>query len=405
MIDLSDHDSYADGFPHEVFRWLREHDPVHWHAPTDKTPDGDGFWVVSRYDGVMEVFRNAQVFSSDKGGERTAGGTTLKDERVAGKQLNFTDAPYHRTLRSLVNKGFTTRSMAKLEDQLTDLTHGLIDAWPDGEAFDFVHAFARELPLQAICLILGVPHQDRKELCDWVETGLEIKSDTILSGEYAIKIKEYARDLIAEKRRRPTDDILSTIVHAKLAEEDDRQLTGSELRSFFLVLFLAGSETTRSTFGIGLKALLEYPDQVQALRRDSGLMKSAAEEMVRWSSPSIYKRRTVTRDVEFGGRAFKAGDKVTVWEPSANRDEDVFTDPFRFDIARTPNKHVGFGFGAHVCLGAALARMELQIGFSTLLARTSEIEMTDRADWVANNRLLGLRSLPVRIKFGGSRHG
>lgn len=402
QVDLSDNTAFADGFPHATFNWLRENDPVHWHAPTAKSPDGEGFWVISRFDDIMEVFRTPEIFSSNTGGERTGGGTTLKDERAAGKVLNYTDDPQHRTLRQLVNKGFTTRAMNLLEANLRDRADALIDAFPEGEAFDFVQGFARELPLQAICMILGVPQADRTQLCDLIEQGLATDSPNVVAIEYIKQIQVYAREIIAEKRRNPADDILSTIVHARLADEGDRRLTDEELVNFFILLFPAGAETTRNAFGAGLRTLVEHPDQFSRLRREPALMRPAIEEIVRWTTPSIYKRRTVTRDTEFRGRPLKTGDKLTVWEMSANRDQAIFNDPFRFDIARTPNKHIGFGFGPHICLGAALARLELKIGLEQLLARISDFEVDGPPEWVPNNRLLGLKRLPLRIKFKGT---
>jgi cytochrome P450 len=387
-VDLSDNTAFGAGFPHDTFNWLRLHDPVHWHDPTSKSPDGEGFWVVSRYDDIMEVFR-------------TGGGTTLKDERAAGKVLNYTDDPQHRTLRQLVNKGFTTRALGVLENNLEERASTLIDAFPEGEDFDFIQAFARELPLQAICIILGVPQGDRTELCDLIEQGLATDSPNVVAIEYIKKIQTYARDIVAEKRRNPTDDILSTIVHATLADEGGRKLTEEELVNFFILLFPAGAETTRNSFGAGLRALIENPDQLARLRREPKLMRPAIEEIVRWTTPSIYKRRTVTRDAEFHGRNLKCGDKLTVWEMSANRDEGVFDSPFTFDISRSPNRHIGFGFGPHICLGAALARLELKVGLNILLERIANFEIKGPPAWVPNNRLLGLRQLPLQITFKG----
>ena len=365
-VDLSSDDSFRNGFPHDFFTWLRDNDPVHWHAPTDQTPDGEGFWVVSRHEDIMEVLRTPTLFSSNTGGARTGGGTTLKDERAAGKILNYSDDPHHKDLRGLVNKGFTAKAMGQLEDELRRRANALIDAFPDGEAFDFVPMFARELPTQAICIVLGVPQADRAALIEWIDRGLEAASPNVIAAEYFKKIKDYARGIVAEKRGNPGDDILSTIVRARLPEDggpdSGRALTDEELSNFFLLLFPAGAETTRSAFSGGLRALIQHPQQLQQLRDDPGLMKTAAEEMVRWMTPSIYKRRTVTQTTQLRGKTLQCGDKLTIWEMSANRDERVFEDPFSFNIARTPNRHLDYGFGAHVCLGAGLARLELKTG-------------------------------------------
>ena len=396
--DLSDDRSFSNGFPQDAFTWLRANDPVHWHEPTPVTPDGDGFWVVSRYDDIMTVLRDPVTFSSQTGGGRQGGGTTLKDERAAGKTLNYTDDPRHRLMRSLVNKGFDGRAISTLGPELQRRAHSLIDDLPEDEAFDFMAGFARELPLQAICIVLGVPQEDRAQLCEWIDLGIEADAPTVVAKEYLYQVRDYAIELIEEKRRRPRDDIFSRIVHARLEDADGRRLSDEELVNFFILLFPAGAETTRSAIGLGLKTLTEQPEQLQRLRADPALVKSAAEEIVRWTTPSIYKRRTATRDTELGGRAIRAGDKVTIWEMSANRDAAVFDEPFRFDVARTPNRHIGYGFGAHVCLGAGLARMELKLGFETLLERIADFELAGPAPFTPNNRLLGLKRLPVKIR-------
>jgi cytochrome P450 len=393
-VDLSSGESFRAGFPHERFTWLRAHDPVHWHEPTDKTPDGEGFWVVSRHADVMAVLRDPATFSSDRaGGLRERGGTGLKDERSAGTMLNMTDEPQHYRLRSLVNRGFTPRAIAELEGELRRRTVRLLDAVGD-EPFDAVHGFARELPAQAICIVLGIPEDDRRDLLDTLDRGIETDSASIVSSDATKVIREYAAGLIADKRAHPDGGIMSTIVHATL--DDGSSLTDHELVAFFALLFPAGAETTRSAIAGGIKAFIEFPEQYERLRADVALAATAAEEIVRWTTPSVYKRRTASRDVELGGRTISAGEKVTIWEMSANRDERVFTDPFALDIGRTPNPHVGFGFGVHFCLGASLARLEMRIALEELARRFEGFEPTGPHEWMPNNRLFGLKRLPVR---------
>jgi len=396
-VDLSNDHSFKNGFPHDYFTWLRENDPVFWHAPTAVSPDGDGFWVVSRYDDIMEVLRTPALFSSDTGGDRQGGGTALKDERSAGKMLNFTDDPRHKVLRGLVNKGFTNQTIGQLDGELRRRANLLIDDFPVGEAFDFIPHFSRELPLQAICIVLGVPQEDRGQLCEWIDQGLEAESPKVLAREFFIQILDYAKKIIAEKRRNPKDDILSKIVQARLDEEDSPALSDDELANFFVLLFPAGAETTRSAIGGGMRALIARPALLQQLRDNPDQVKGAVEEFVRWMTPSIYKRRTVTQDTDFRGKSLRRGDKITIWEMSANRDAAVFDDPFTFDITRRPNRHIGFGFGPHVCLGAALARLEIKIAIEELLRRVAHFELAGPEQWVPNNRLLGLRNLQLIV--------
>jgi len=395
FVDLSDDQSFADGFPHAFFTWLRANDPVFWHEPTPVTPDGEGFWVVSRYDDVDAIVMDPSIFSSDKAGDRTGGGTAIKDESSAGKVLNQTDDPHHRRLRELVNRGFTVKAIAALEDDLRARTKRLLNSVEAGEEFNFAQRISREIPTQAICIVLGVPEEDRLGLCDSIDRGIEAQSDHIIAPEYFRELHRYAQSLIEEKRARPRDDIFSAIVHAKFTA-DGSTLTDHELRSFFSLLFPAGAETTTRAISGATLAFLEHPDQWRRLRSEPALMKIAVEEIVRWTTPSVYKRRTATDDVQVKDKTIREGDKVTVWEMSANRDERMFDHPFEFDIARSPNKHIGFGAGVHFCLGASLARLELKIVFEELLDSGLDFELIGEPRWVPNNRLVGLKTLPVR---------
>jgi cytochrome P450 len=390
-VDLSLGQSFARGFPHEFFTWLRRDAPVWWHEPTDHTPDGEGFWVVSRYADVVAVFKDAATFSSELGGTQIARGGRL------GDMLNVTDDPKHRRLRALVNMGFKPRMIARLEDDLRDRTRRILDAVPEGAPFEFMHVVARELPSQAICGVLGVPEEDRPALVDLVDRAIATGPDTghVMGLEESRQLGRYGDALVEAKRRQPADDILSAVVHARL-DDGSPQLTTMELRGFFQLLFAAGSETTRSAIGGGLLALIENPDELDRLRGDPAPIATAVEEFVRWTSPSVYKRRTATRDVEFHGQLIRAGAKVTVWEASANRDEAEFPDPFRFDVGRNPNDHVGFGLGTHFCLGASLARLELTVMFQELLDRFERFELVGEPHWAPNNRLVGLTHLPIR---------
>ncbi|MBL4865803.1 MAG: cytochrome P450 [Pseudomonadales bacterium] len=395
VVDLSDDMSFAQGFPHESFNWLRDNAPVFWHEPTEVTPDGEGFWVISRYSDVAAIQRDPLRFSSDKAGDRTGGGTGIKDERSAGVSLNMTDNPLHRRLRALVNKGFTPRAVNQLEEGLTTLVGDLLDGVEGQDSFDFVTKIAREVPLQTICNVLGVPMNTRAQLVEWVDKGLAATSSSILDREYMIKIRNEAKTIIADKRLNPAKDILSTIVHAEF-EEDGTKLNDHELLSFFTLLFPAGAETTRSALGGTIKAFIDNPEQFHLLKKDPSLMRSAVEEIIRWTTPSIYKRRTATEDVTMHGQTIRLGDKVTFWEMSANRDERFFEKPFEFDISRWPNKHAGLGAGVHFCLGASLARMEISVTLKELVKRYDGFELAGEMDWMPNNRLLGLRKLEIR---------
>ncbi len=395
-LDLSWGRTFSNGFPHEFFAWLRREHPVWWHEPTEHTPDGEGFWVVSRHADVVTMFKDAATFSSE------LGGTQIADSRGLGIQLNQTDDPQHRRLRALVNKGFTPRMIGRLEDDLRARARVILDAVPTGEVFDFAPLVAAELPLQAICSILGVPQEDRAELNAILDEGINAETGEILGGDALRLLGRYAKQLVEKKRRQPDDDILSVIIHARL-DDGSPQLDDRELRAFFALLFPAGAETTRSAISGGVLALIENLDQQTRLRAslaagEPELMKSAIEEIVRWSSPSVYKRRTASRDVTLDGQRIEQGQKVTLWEMSANHDEDVFDQPFRFDVGRSPNPHVGFGLGTHFCLGASLARLELKVMVEEILGRFTDLEVAGEPRWPANNRLVGMSSLPLVVR-------
>lgn len=394
-MDLSSDASFAEGFPHEFFTQLRAEQPLYWHAPTPQTPDGEGFWVVSRYADVAAIARDARLFSSETaGGLRAAGGTGIKDERAAGVALNMIDDPRHKRLRALVNSGFTPRAVAALGARLEILFETLLDEVTN--PFEVMETVASQLPLQTICIVLGVPQADRTQLLQWVTDSVRSDSDSIMARAPLRRIRDYARELVAERRQHPSDDIFSAVVNAQLDAEGS-QLSDAEAVAFFTLLFPAGAETTRSALGGAIAAFAEFPEQYQRLRaQPEALRRSAVEEVVRWTTPSIYKRRTAVRDTQLHGQWIRAGDKVTFWEMSANRDERAFDEPFRFDVGRWPNKHLGFGAGVHFCLGASLARLELGIALVALARRFECFEPAGMPRWTPNNRLLGLQSLQVR---------
>jgi cytochrome P450 len=279
----------------------------------------------------------------------------------------------------------------------------LLDAAAARGACDFVVDVATELPMQAICILLGVPEADRHRLFEATDRCFDFRTGEAFEAtdEFRAAMADlltYGSALIAEKRARPTDDMLSIVVHATLPGEDPPALSDQELLFFFSLLFAAGSDTTRNTAAGGLLALLDHRDEMTALWSRPALLASTIEEMVRWTSPSAYNRRTATRAVELAGKAIAPGDKVVFWEASANRDERVFGDAGTFRAAREPNPHLGFGHGVHFCLGANLARLELRILYEELIARFAAIELDGRPEWTRSNKHTGLRHLPVRVR-------
>lgn len=395
-IDLTDLDNFAAGFPHHLFERHRAEAPVHWHEPTEHTPDGEGFWSVATYAEVLQVLKDPVTYSSERGGDRPYGGTLLQDLPVAGVVLNMMDDPRHSRIRRLVSKGLTPQTVRRLEDELRRRAGALLDAVPDGEPVDFLTEVAAELPMQMICILLGVPEADRHLLFAAVEPGFDFRTGNGTEREpSAFDMIAYGRALIAERRARPTDDMLSVVVHASLDDAEPPALTDDELYMFFSLLFAAGSETTRNAIAGGLAALLDHPDQLDALRREPRLMTMAIEEVLRWTTPSPSKRRTATCSTELGGHRVEPGDKVLIWEGSANRDERAFADPTSFDVRRDPNPHVGFGHGVHFCLGANLAKLEIRVLYEELLPRFARIEPAGPVEWTRSNRHTGIRHQPL----------
>ena len=397
-VDLTDLDNFAAGFPHDLFARHRAEAPVWWHEPTEHTPDGEGFWSVAGYAEVLHVLKEPVRYSSETGGERPYGGTLLQDLPVAGIVLNMMDDPRHGRIRRLVSKGLTPLTLRNLEGELRRRTGVLLDAVPEREPFDFLVDVAAELPLQMICFLMGIAEDDRHELFAAVEPGFDFRAGNGTERAPAtFDMLAYGHALIAEKRARPTDDMLSVVVHAQLDDEDPPRLTDDELYMFFSLLFAAGSETTRNAIAGGVHAFVEHPDQLAALRADPDLMGTAIEEVLRWTSPSPSKRRTATTTVELGGHEITAGQKVVVWEGSANRDELAFTDAGSFHVTRDPNLHLGFGHGLHFCLGANLARLEMRVMYEELLARFARIEPAGDIEWTRSNRHTGIRHLPLTL--------
>ena len=408
-IDFTDLDNFADGFPHHLFEIHRREAPVYWHEPTENTPDGEGFWSVATHPETLVVLRDAFTYSSVTGGGRPYGGTLLQDLPIAGQVLNMMDDPRHTHIRRLVSSGLTPRMIRRVEDDLRRRARALLDAVQPGVAFDFLVDIAAELPMQMICILLGVPETERHWLFRAIEPTFDFGESRkgevgTQSFEEAESVEEarsrmfaYGTELIAAKRAQPGDDMLSVVANATVEDAECPSLSDIELYMFFSLLFSAGAETTRNGVAGGLLALAENPDHYRRLQNDPELLPTAIEEMIRWTSPSPSKRRTATRDTELGGCAIRSGEKVLVWEGSANRDAAVFDRADRFDVARKPNPHLGFGQGVHYCLGANLARLELRVLYEELLTRFAGIDVVKPVEWARSNRHTGIRHLYVEF--------
>ncbi len=405
-IDLCDMALYRNGFPHDVFSELRSTDPVCWQRYPDDfptAPGDEGFWVLTRHADVQAANRDAELFSAFDGPQLSY------QPAIQGTMLVALDGRDHTRLRKLISSGFTPRMIRLLDEQARRWASTIVDHALELGTCNFVDEVAYPLPMNMIADIMGIPVDDREfvfaRTAEFInggdpELGVTVKERFVAQ----VEMFEYGQRLGQAKRADPQDDVWTLLSTLEVETDDGGRtaLSPDELDLFFMLLTVAGSETTRNAIALGLWALHQYPDQLELMRRDPDVMPTAVDEILRWASPVAYFARRATRDTEVRGVKIAEGDRITMWFASANRDDDAFADPFRFDVRRTPNPHVTFGGGGpHYCLGAHLARREITILFEELLARTSTIEVlappTFRHLGFENPVLLAANELPVRL--------
>ncbi len=394
-IDLSDSAHFVDGVPFEWFARLRREAPVYWHP--DPAGFAEGFWSVTRYDDCVGVNRDYEHFSSYRAGALF----TDMDEDALSQQrmmmLNM-DPPMHTRYRRLVNKGFTPRMIRDLEANVVTAADSIIDSVSEAGSADFVEQISAELPLQVIADLMGVPQEDRHLVFDWSNKMIgsddpEYQISADAPAQASMELFAYADELCAKKRLDPHQDLFSVLTQAEI---DGDQLSQLELDLFFLLLSVAGNETTRNLISGGMVAFFDHPDQWERLRADRSLLPSAVEEMLRYVSPVMHFRRQATAEVIIGDQKVIEGDKVVFWHISANRDETVFDRPDEFDVGRTPNNHMAFGGGGpHFCLGANLARMEIRVMFDRILDRLGDIRLDGEVQHLRSNFINGVKHIPV----------
>jgi len=397
-VNLTNFDVFVQGKSHEVWRRLRAEAPVHLNPGTADFPP---FWSVTKYADLITVSRDTDTYISSRG--ITMATDSTNPPPGAGKMMIMMDPPRHVRLRRLVNKGFTPRMAAALEPSVREITNGLLDGIAPRGTCDFVTDVAAMLPLAVICAMMGIPREDWALMFDLTNRGLgpadpeyqTVPGDARETSEQASReMLTYFSAKATERRQDRRDDLISVLVGAEI---DGEAISEEELLYFCNLLILAGNETTRNAISGGLLALLEYPDQMARLRADSTLLPTAVEEILRWTSPVTHMMRYVTRDVELHGQLLRAGERVLLWYPSANRDEDVFPNANSFDVGRTPNEHIAFGIGEHFCLGAGFARVEVRVMIETLLARFSDIALAGEVERLRSSFIGGIKHMPVRF--------
>ena len=399
-VDLTDLDLFVRGRAHDAWRRLRAEAPVSWNDGGSWFP---GFWSITKYDDVRTISRDPATFISSRGITMMVDPENPGPAAGAGKMLITMDPPRHVRLRRLVNKGFTPRMVAQLEPSVREITTGIIDEVAPRGACDFVTEVAALLPLAVICTLMGVPREGWQLMFTLTnrvlgaadpeyQTGADDQQDTAIQGQR--DMFGYFARLVAERRLGGgRDDLVGVLTGA---EVDGQQLTDEEILYFCYLLILAGNETTRNAISGGMLALLEHPAAWARLRADPALLPTAVEEILRWTSPVMHMARIATRDVELRGQRIRAGEKVLLWYPSANRDEEVFPDADRFDVGRAPNDHLAFGLGEHFCLGAGLARLELRVMFEELMRRLPDVELAGEVERLRSGFIGGIKHMPVR---------
>ncbi len=405
-VDLCDLDRFARAEHHEMFTLLRAEDPVHWTPE----PDGPGFWSITKHADLVQVNRDHESFSAEKGGITLFEFDQDPEADMRGKIMVMTDPPRHTRYRLLVNKGFTPRMIGLLESHLAYRAELIVDSVIERGECEFVTDLAAELPLQAIAEIMGVPEEERHLLFDWTNSMIgaddpeynKDETNRATARGAAAELYLYAAALGEARRHDPREDIVTRLINAEI---DGEKLSSEEFEMFILLLAVAGNETTRNATAHGMHALMTNPDQFALLCEQPELLPTAIEEILRWASPVLYFRRQATCDYELNGKTIKAGDKVAMWFVSGNRDEDVFADPFRFDVTRTPNDHIAFGGGgAHFCLGANLARLELRLLFEQIITRVPDMRIAGDVERLRSNFIGGIKHIPVAFTPGMRLH-
>jgi cytochrome P450 len=407
-VDLADNDRFLDGAtPWRMFDTLRRQDPVHWQP--EPAPNS-GFWAVTRHKDIVRVDRDPDTFTST----RFVNLEEVDDDLMAiRRSMLETDGPRHHALRRLLQRDFSHRAVAQYEVFLRGLTARTLDAALPRGRFDFVSEIAADFPINVLARMLDVPDGDTRKLIEWgnriIGNTDPDYADVLLHSEEseryrnlpfrspaALEVFAYGRQLAAERRGGTGTDLVSKLANQLPA--DGFPLSDNDFDNYFLLLVVAGNETTRHAISHSMLALLQNPDQLARLRENPDLIPTAVEEFLRWASPVYHFRRTATRDVELGGKQVREGDKVVLWFASGNRDEDVFDDPYAFDVGRQPNDHVTFGKGSpHFCLGNTLARLEIRVIFEELLPRLADIRLAGEVRRVRSNFVNGIKELPVEV--------
>lgn len=413
-INLLDLGIFERGEAHTVFRVLRREAPVHWNPGNELQR---GFWSLLKYDDIKFVSSHPDLFISSKGitgpGLRDPENTPNAQAQPGGVSIITMDPPRHVKVRRLVNKGFTPRAVNAMEPRIREMASKLLDRVEGRTECDFVLEIASQLPLAVICGLMGIPEEDwplmfaltnqvlgsadpeyQAEVVSADQRGTIAASlQTSMDGRH--KMIAFFGNLLNERRKQPGEDLVSILLES---EVDGERLDEVDILAFCFLLVLAGNETTRNAISGGLQVLCEHPAERARLQADMSLIDGAVDEILRWTSPLHHMSRRAVADVTIRDQVIREGDSVLMWYPSANRDEDVFVEPDRFDITRSPNDHLAFGYHEHFCLGAGFARKEMRVMFEELFARYPDIQLNGEPARLRSNFINGIKRMPVRLK-------
>jgi len=401
-VNLTDPDLFQRGVPHQMFKLLRAEAPVFWHAETN----GPGFWSITKHADLKEISKNPTVFSSERRGALLRE-PKPQDLPLIQQIMLSMDPPRHRRYRALVNKAFSPRMVNGIQGRIRAMVTRIINGVIERGECDFVEDLAALLPLAVICEMMGVPHEDRRSVYEIGNRMVGFDDPEFQDGDVPIEQQNaeqafaqmfiYAGKLLEKARTHPSDDLATALVNAEI---DGHRLSDTDFNFFFLLLVIAGNETTRTVTTNGMLTLIDHPEQLHDLRRAPALLPTAIEEILRYV-PAVHNfRRTATTDTVIRGQPIKENDKLIMWYPSANRDEEVFDAPDTFNIRRSPNEHLAFGIGEHFCLGANLARLELNEVFRGVIARIHDIELAAAPRRLRSTFINGVKEMRVRFKPG-----
>jgi len=402
ICELDKWETFINGQPFELFERLRREAPVYWHE--ESLEFEPGFWALTKHEDIITVSKDPQTFSSAVGGHlMTMGDPEVVDPSavaaIVGNMIGM-DPPDHQIYRKMVAPSFTPKAIRSLEDDMRLKIRELLDNVSDKGEFNFVTEISEQLPLWVLCEMMGIEESERPRIRDLVNnlTDASISADPDKSMQVWFNYMELfkmGRDMIEERRKNPTDDLMSVVANTKV---EGGELPSELLDGFFLLMVIAGNETTRNTITGGLMALTENPEEREKLLKDPSLISNATDEMLRWVTSVIYFRRTATKDTQIRGQDIKKGDKVVMWYGSANRDEDIFENGHLFQVDRqNAKKHLAFGAGEHLCLGNRLGHMQIRILFEEMLERYPNIHSTSEPVRVPSNFLAGISELKVSI--------